>query len=129
MTEPNPTPKPRSAFLPVMLVVVGLAIVAGVVLVFVPMVECEVCLGAQNVTFHEYTTVQLENGLSRPFRGAGEPFDPGDSDKTQQDIKGGRNGLSYKPKGHLNECNKDPADQIKPEHDPNDERNKKRLHF
>ena len=72
------TAKPRSSFLPILLLIVGVVICAGAVLLFKPMVECEVCLGAQNVTFHEYTIVQLENGLSRPFRGAGEPFDPGD---------------------------------------------------
>ena len=50
MTEAKPTPKPRSAFLPVLLIVVGLVIVAGVVVAFVPLVECDVCVGLGNVT-------------------------------------------------------------------------------
>ena len=41
MTKAKPDPKHRSAFLPIMLLVVGLVVVAGVVVVFVPLVECE----------------------------------------------------------------------------------------
>ena len=40
-----PNPKPRSYFLPIMLIVVGFVICAGLVLVFVPTVQCNVCAG------------------------------------------------------------------------------------
>ena len=46
MTEAKPAPKPRSSFVPVMLIVVGLVVCAGVVVVaFVPLVECGGCMG------------------------------------------------------------------------------------
>ena len=47
------TPKPRSAFLPVMLIVVGLVIVAGVVVFYVPVMECEACFGAGIISEEE----------------------------------------------------------------------------
>ena len=40
-----PDPKERSAFLPIMLLVVGLVVIAGVVLAFVLTVDCEACEG------------------------------------------------------------------------------------
>ena len=44
------TPKPRSAFIPIMLLIVGVVICAGVVLAFVPLVECDICLGMGSFT-------------------------------------------------------------------------------
>ena len=44
----------RSAFLPLLFIIVGLVVCAGVVLVFVPMVECNVCLGGGTCTVKEY---------------------------------------------------------------------------
>ena len=43
-------PKPRSYFLPIMLLVVGLVICVGVVLVFMPVVECHNCFGLGTLT-------------------------------------------------------------------------------
>ena len=61
MTETKPDPKPRSAFLPIMLLVVGLLLVAGVVLVaFVPLKECEWCSGIGIVTLSERSRVSEE---------------------------------------------------------------------
>ena len=60
MTEAKPTPKPRSAFLPILLLMVGLAICAGVGLAFVPLVECEACLG-MGVVDHEELIKVVEN--------------------------------------------------------------------
>ena len=39
------TPKPRSAFLPVMLIIVGMVVFTGLVLVFVPLVQRQTCVG------------------------------------------------------------------------------------
>ena len=41
--QSKPDPKPRSAFLPVMLILVGLVICAGVVFTFVPIATCPQC--------------------------------------------------------------------------------------
>ena len=46
-------PKPRSSFLPIMLLIVGLVVCAAVVVAFVPMVECENCLGLGHITQEE----------------------------------------------------------------------------
>ena len=46
-------PKHRSAFLPIMLLVVGLVICLGIVLMFVPLVECGFCMGLGNFTYLE----------------------------------------------------------------------------
>ena len=46
-------PKKRSLFLPIMLIVVGLMVVAGVVFVFVPMVKCGYCNGLGYLTEEE----------------------------------------------------------------------------
>ena len=54
MTEVRPTPKTRSAFLPIMLVVMGLVIVAGAVVAFVPLVECNGCFGAGYISWSEF---------------------------------------------------------------------------
>ena len=51
-----PTPKPRSAFLPIMLIIVGLVVCAGVV-ASVPLVECGVCLGVGGFTRGEFVTL------------------------------------------------------------------------
>ena len=50
MTEAKPDSKPRSAFLPIMLIVVTCV---GLVVAFVPLVECDNCLGAGNLTAKE----------------------------------------------------------------------------
>ena len=54
MTDSNPVPKHRSAFVKVMLIAVGLVIVAGVVFVFVPLVECNACFGVGALADQEY---------------------------------------------------------------------------
>ena len=53
MTEAKPDPKPRSAFMPILLLVVGLVIVAGVVLVYVPIFTCDQCAGLRMMTYAE----------------------------------------------------------------------------
>ena len=58
-------PKPRSSFLPIMLLVVGLVIVAGVVLVFVPLVECEACAGVGTLTTDEWNALESSIKLNR----------------------------------------------------------------
>ena len=45
--------KPRSAFLPILLLIVGVVVCAGVVLAFVPMVECECCEGLGTLSQEE----------------------------------------------------------------------------
>ena len=54
MTEAKPEPKRRSSFLSIMLLVVGLVIVAGVVLMFVPLLECRSCHGLGSYTHREW---------------------------------------------------------------------------
>ena len=55
-------PKPRSSFLPILLIVVCLVIVAGVVLAFVPLVECEGCIGIGAITTRDQTEEVAEDG-------------------------------------------------------------------
>ena len=53
MSEVTPDRKPRSSFLPILLLVVVLVIVAGIVVVFVPMVECGGCVGVGTLSAQE----------------------------------------------------------------------------
>ena len=48
-----PEPKTRSSFLPFLFIIVAVVICAGVVVVFTPLVECDVCLGVGTVTVKE----------------------------------------------------------------------------
>ena len=50
MTETKPDPKPRSAFMPIMLIVVGLVIAVGVVVRYVPFFKCEACVGLGTIS-------------------------------------------------------------------------------
>ena len=54
MTDARPDSKPRSAFLPILLLVVGFVICAGMT-VFVPLVDCDVCLGVGSLSGYEFT--------------------------------------------------------------------------
>ena len=47
-----PEAKTRSAFLPIMLLVGCFVVIAGLVLAFVPMVECYMCNGTGENEFH-----------------------------------------------------------------------------
>ena len=49
--------KPRSSFLPIMLLIVGVVVVAGVVVAFVPLIDCEGCLGVGSATAAEWEGV------------------------------------------------------------------------
>ena len=56
-------PKPRSSFLPILLLIVGLVVCAGVgVAVFVPMVECEECSGIGKVTAKDAVLLESVTG-------------------------------------------------------------------
>ena len=57
MTDAMPDPKSRSSFMPIMLLVVGLVVVAGVVVACVPMVECNVCWGVLRLTVYEVVSL------------------------------------------------------------------------
>ena len=54
MTEAKPDPRPRSAFLPNMLLVVSMVVCAVVVAVSVPLVSCQVCFGVASFTAEEF---------------------------------------------------------------------------
>ena len=53
--------KPRSAFLPILLILVGVVVCAGVVLAFVPISKCDVCLGVGKILNHEVDLFSRSN--------------------------------------------------------------------
>ena len=55
-------PKPRSAFLPIMLLIVALVICAGVVVAFVPLVECDPCYGLGSVSLDDLQAYEDSTG-------------------------------------------------------------------
>ena len=55
MTEPKPDPKPHSAFMPVMLLIVGLLVVAAAAVAFEPLFECRGCRGLGKLTYRDAT--------------------------------------------------------------------------
>lgn len=65
MTEAKPDPKTRSSFLPIMLLVVGLVVCAGLVAWFAPLVECEACLGLRSFNFQEWKAILAPTGGCR----------------------------------------------------------------
>ena len=59
--------KSSSAFLPILLLVVGVVIVAGVVFWFVPLVKCDYCLGVGMLTHREIPLIQEDDYMYRTF--------------------------------------------------------------
>ena len=70
MPDATPDPKPRSAFLTVMLLVVCVGVVVGVV-AFVPVGECEACLGVRSFTFKEWVEIHRTETGGCAFVGGG----------------------------------------------------------
>ena len=60
-------PKPHSSFLPIMLLMVGLVVVAGVVLAIVPLVECEACAGVATLTYEDCQILEQMWDLPGPY--------------------------------------------------------------
>ena len=58
-----PEQERRFSFLPIMLLIVGLVVVAGVVLVFVPVVECEACVGIGKAAGVEWGRVEFKTDV------------------------------------------------------------------
>jgi len=100
MTESKPDPKPRSAFMPILLIVVGLVICAGVVVAFVPLVDCEGCVGVGTATAAEWHAVVGWDEEDEPYSGpdiflCGACFNTGSA---TLHVK-----LSREPDGHVGE--------------------------
>ena len=48
---------PRSAFLPILLLIVGVVVCVGLVLAFVPLMECESCAGVVTLSLEEWNSL------------------------------------------------------------------------
>ena len=58
-------PKPRSSFLLIMLIIVGLLVCSGLVLVFVPIVECRDCGGSGSMGVDLMESPPVSEGCGR----------------------------------------------------------------
>ena len=72
-----PDPKPRSSYLPMLLIIVGLVVCAGVVLAIVPVMECKACNGLGYVTMGELR----DYGDPKTAAAVEDSFDEDDMDR------------------------------------------------